>query len=255
MPCGQEENVKVKRGRPKKKPGYDRDEEIVALQTKALELFGEPFDDRIERSGIAPSIRDVAVALNITPLKARKILITAGYYSTELSRKVQKLHEDGCTTQEIMEQTGLKWASVHAYLPYVKGIYNLPEPPLNAERRRIYRKRLSTCERLKCEIDSPDVEKYLWDAIVAFADYPFKTENGLSMKYTVRDGEIFFNRKAKNVTWETVIKAFHQARELQKEKGNVDGQKEFGTFGASYLYPVFLRLGVCSKKKGIIKKQ
>ena len=152
MPCGQEENVKVKRGRPKKKPGYDRDEEIVALQTKALELFGEPFDDRIERSGIAPSIRDVAVALNITPLKARKILITAGYY-------------------------------------------------------------------------------------------------------TVRDGEIFFNRKAKNVTWETVIKAFHQARELQKEKGSVDGQKEFGTFGASYLYPVFLRLGVCSKKKGIIKKQ
>lgn len=47
MPCGQEENVKAKQGRPKRKPGYDRDEEIVALQTKALELFGEPFDDRI----------------------------------------------------------------------------------------------------------------------------------------------------------------------------------------------------------------
>lgn len=251
MPYRQEGTVKAKRGRPKKKPGYDRNEEITALQTRALELFGEPFDDRMECSGVAPSIRDVAAALNTTPLKARKILITAGYYSTELSRKVQKLQEDGCTIQEIMERTGLKWASVHAYLPYVKGIYNLPEPPLNAERRRIYRKRISTCEKLKQEIDSPDVEKYLWDAIVAFADYPFRTENGLSMKYAVKGEEIFFNRKEKSVTRETVIKAFHQTRELQKKNGSVDGPKELGTFAPSCLYPVFLRLGVCSKDKTI----
>ena len=254
MPYRQERTIKAKRGRPRKKPGYDRDEEITALQMKALELFGEPFDDRMERSGVAPSIRDVAAALNTTPLKARKILITAGYYSTELSRKVKKLHEDGCTIQEIMEQTGLKWASVHAYLPYMKGIYNLPEPPLNAERRRIYRKRISTCEKLKREIDSPDVEKYLWEAIVAFADYPFKTENGLSMKYAVKDGEIFFNRKEKSVTRTTVVKAFHQARELQKEKGSVDGPKELGVFDACYLYSIFLRLGVCSKDKTIEEK-
>lgn len=254
MPYRQEDTVKAKRGRPKKKPEYDRDEEITALQTKALELFGEPFDDRMERSGAAPSIRDVAAALNTTPLKVRKILITAGYYSTELSRKVQKLHEDGCTIQEIMERTGLKWASVHAYLPYVKGIYNLPEPPLNAERRRVYRKRISTCEKLKQEIDSSDVEKYLWDAIVAFADYPFRTENGLSMKYAVKNGEIFFNRKEKCVTRATVIKAFHRARELQKEKGSVDGPKELRIFGASYLYPFFLRLSVCSKDKTIEEK-
>ena len=52
---------------------------------------------------------------------------------------------------------------------------------------------------------SDDIENYLWDAIVAFADYPFKTENGLSMKYTVRGGEIFFNRKEKSVTRATVI--------------------------------------------------
>ena len=35
---------------------------------------------------------------------------------------------------------------------------------------------------------------------MAFADYPFKTETGLPMKYTVKGGEIFFNRKEKSVT-------------------------------------------------------
>lgn len=43
-----------------------------------------------------------------------------------------------------------------------------------------------------------------------------KTENGLSMKYAVKGGEIFFNRKEKSVTRATVITAFYQARELQK---------------------------------------
>lgn len=59
---------------------------------------------------------------------------------------------------------------------------------------------------------------------------------------------IFFNRKKKSVTRATVMKVFHRARQLQHEKGFVSGPKELGTFGASYIYPVFLRIGVCVKK-------
>ena len=247
-PCVSEGIEKAKRGRPKKKPNYDREKEIEAFQAMAVELFGEPYDDRIERSEDAPSIRDVANAMNTTPLRVRKMLVTAGVYSTKLSRKVQSLYEDGCSIQQIMDETGLKRASVHAYLPYVKGNYNLPDSTLNAERKRVFRKRIRVCERLGQEIDSPDAEKYLWDAIVAYADYPFLTEKGLSMKYTVKGGEIFFNRKEKSVTRASVMKAFHRARQLQHEKGFVSGPKELGTFGASYIYPVFLRIGVCSKK-------
>ena len=84
---------KRKRGRPKKKPDYDRDKEIEAFQAKAVEFFGEPYDDRIERSEDAPSIRDVAAAMDTTPLRVRKMLVTAGVYSTRLSRKVQKLYK------------------------------------------------------------------------------------------------------------------------------------------------------------------
>lgn len=246
-----EEIQKAKRGRPRKKPDYDRAEQINNLLEKAVDLFGEPFDDRKERSKDAPSIRDVANAMDTTSLKIRKILITTGHYSTELSRKVQRLYEAGYSIQNIMKQTGLKRASVHAYLPYSKGSYNLSELTLNAERKRVYRKRKIVCEKLHQKIDSVDVEKYLWDAIVAFADYPFKTETGLSMKYTVEGGEIFFNRKEKSVTRATVMRAFKQARQIQKAEGYVSGPKKLGTFGASYLYPIFLRIGVCSSKTSL----
>ena len=241
-----DDTPKAKRGRPRKKPDYDRTEQIDVLLEKAVDLFGEPFDDRKERSKDAPSIRDVANAMDATPLKIRKILITTGYYSTELSRKVQGLYAKGYSIQQIMEETGLKKSSVHGYLPYIKGNYNLPEATLDAEYSCIYRKRISVCERLCRKLDSPDVEEYLWDAIVAFADYPFKTETGLPMKYTVEGGEIFFNRKEKSVTRATVMRAFAKARQIQKAEGYVSGPKRLGTFGASYLYPIFLRIGVCS---------
>lgn len=118
--------------------------------------------------------------------------------------------------------------------------------------QNIHRKRKNVCERLRWKLDSPDVEEYLWDAIVAFADYPFKTETGLPMKYTVEGGEIFFNRKEKSVTRATVVRAFNRARQIQKTEGRVSDPKKLGTFGASYLYPIFLRFGVCSSTpKGV----
>ena len=95
--CESTDTVKAKRGRPKKKPDYDREKEIEALQQKVIDLFGEPFDDRVERSEAAPSIREIAKALDTTPLTVRKMLITAGYYSTKHSREVQELYEQGCT--------------------------------------------------------------------------------------------------------------------------------------------------------------
>ena len=58
-PCAFEGTEKAKRGRPKKKPDYDREKEIEAFQARAVELFVEPYDDRIEPSEDAPSVREV----------------------------------------------------------------------------------------------------------------------------------------------------------------------------------------------------
>ena len=64
--CESTDTVKAKRGRPKKKSDYDREKEIEAFQVRAVELFVEPYDDRIERSEDAPSVREVANAMNTT---------------------------------------------------------------------------------------------------------------------------------------------------------------------------------------------
>ena len=173
----------------------------------------------------------VAEALQITPIKVRKMLITAGYYSTAMSRKVQALQDEGYSIQEIMEETGLGKASVNGYLPYTKGAYKLDSPTLYAEQGRLFRTRKAACESLREHMEAEDAEIYLWKAIEVFSRYPFATEKGLSMKYTVRGGEIFFNRKEKSVTKATVMKAFRQARQIQAEKGFVKGPKELGTFG------------------------
>lgn len=76
----------------------------------------------------------------------------------------------------------------------------------------------------------------------------FLTAKGLSYTYTIRErrdgalgGEMFISRKEKSITQSTVFMAFHKALELG---GIVKGPKKLGTFGASYLYPVFIRLGL-----------
>ena len=80
---------------------------------------------------------------------------------------------------------------------------------------------------------------------MAFQGYPLKTSKGLSFTYKVKGGELFFTRKEKSITRSTVDIAFQKALELGEK---ATGPKKLGVFGASYLYPVFVRLGVINKR-------
>lgn len=124
--------TKTRCGRPKKKPQYDKTEKMQEEFDKVVALFAKPYDDRLERSYDAPSLNEVANKLGMTTIHVRKMLIIAGYYSTEASCKVQELHETGHTVPEIMDATGLRDASIYSYLPYSKGVYNFPDPTLCA---------------------------------------------------------------------------------------------------------------------------
>ena len=93
-----------------------------------------------------------------------------------------------------------------------------------------------------------DRDRALWDALIAWQGETFYTAKGLAFTYMIRarrdgamGGEMFISRKEKSITQSTVFMAFHRAMELG---GQVEGPKKLGTFGASYLYPVFIRLGV-----------
>ena len=87
----------------------------------------------------------------------------------------------------------------------------------------------------------------MWDLLKFLQGCVFFTAKGLKFTYRICGGEMFVNRKSKSITQATVFMAYNRAVELMKETGSVNGPKQLGTFGASYLYPVFARIGVLRK--------
>lgn len=226
-------------------------ESMEQLVARAAELFKEPYDDRDGRNENLPSVRYVAEKMDTTVLRARKLLITAGYYSTETSRKIRELHDQGVPVSGIMEATGLGQASVYSYLPYLGLARNLEETTASADQLRTYRQRKNATENLIEHLERPDVEIYLWKTVIAFEGYTFLTARGLRFSYALKRGknglptaEIGIDRKEKTITRATICLAFRTAIEIQKREGYVSGPKKIGGFGASYLYPIFLRFGV-----------
>ncbi|MCC8060143.1 MAG: hypothetical protein LIO81_04770 [Clostridiales bacterium] len=82
----------------------------------------------------------------------------------------------------------------------------------------------------------------LWSALLRFQSCPFYTAKGLEYSYTIHGGEMKVDRKEKTITKSSIKIAFERARQ-----GGVSGPKKLGVFGASYLYPVFVRIGVIAK--------
>ena len=187
-----------------------------------------------------------------------------------MSRTVREMTAAGRTEQDIMEATGLKKASVNSYLPYKRLAFNLKETTVNADRHRVFRKRVKAVEELQRHFDFPDEMEKLWLAIIAFEGYPFRTagrgsRERVQFKYSVSrrcgaggrhyngvsiegyGNEIWIESggetRKKSISRSTVELGYRRAREMKVVKG----PRALGIPGAgSYLYPVFLRFGVCS---------
>ena len=218
-------------GRPKKKPDYDAEAVLDALIETVIESYNSPDDEQEHKP-----IKLVAEEFGITPLKVRKLLITGEVYKTPISEQVRSLRHAGKTIQQIQEAIGLSRASVHSYLPYSKGIYKANEISTDAERVRLYRMRKAAVCDLSAET--------LWDTVVLYAGFPFRTAKELKYSYFVRGNEMFIDRKDKSITRATVELAYQKALGTQ-----ITGPKQLGTFGASYLYPMFVRFGIIKPNK------
>lgn len=230
-------------GRPKKKPEYDSEKIMEQFTNCIVEAYISGVGD-----GSANSLRKILEQFSITLMKARKILITAGVYHTELSNQVISLRENGKSISEIMQETGLSRSSVHSYLPYTKMIYNADELSLYAERCRLYRKRKQAVEKLHCCKDKSleVLENHLWETLKLFSGYSFATVKGLKFHYTVNENEIVIERKKKSITRSSVNIALKETIEM---KGNVNEPKKLKVFGASYLYPIFLRFDLIKTER------
>lgn len=141
---------------------------------------------------------------------------------------------------------------------------------------------MSTCEESKRQLYEgiiegrpiPELETILWDAVVAYQNQPLRTLSGLEFSYTVKhkkngeySGELLVSRKetSKTLTRSSVMLAFHKVLEqieVTEKDGTVlfappsyKGPKAIGPiFGISYIFSLFLALGLIKTQKEISGK-
>ena len=117
-------------GRKRLKPDYNPKK----IMQELIDITKELYDN-------GNSYRQIARELDLSVSKVIKLLITGGVYSSDICRKINKLYSSGKTIQEIQKSLNVSRATVQAYLPYKKCVYNVKELSLNAERIRRYRAR------------------------------------------------------------------------------------------------------------------
>ena len=87
----------------------------------------------------------------------------------------------------------------------------------------------------------------LWKVLDEVQQNFFYTVKGISFTYIIRGHEMFVNRKEKSITQATVSLAARRVLEMQAQGITITGPKKIGTFGASYLYPIFQQIGLILK--------
>ena len=231
-------------GRKKLKPEYDAGKNLKEQMDAAVALYNSEM-----------SLQAVGDALNLNPIKVRKLLITADVYESEVAEKVQDTFERYRKTQDYKTSIlstatvlGLSKASVTSYLPYEKGVYfpntaDKEKISVGAERQRRYR----AVRKLRTE----PTEEHLWEVVLLYAGVRFKTYSGLPFTYEIRKGrngqytkELWIDRRenSKSLVWSSVLLALNNTKEVGAV---VDRPKALGDIrGVTYIYGMFYRFGL-----------
>ena len=228
-------------GRKKLKPEYDAGKNLKEQMESAVALYNSEM-----------SLQAIGDALNLNPIKVRKLLITAGVYESEVAEKVKNTFEEYRETQDyktaILSTANtlqLSKASVTSYLPYQKGVYfpstEKDKISVGAERQRRYR----AMKRWRAD----PTEENFWGVVLTYAGVKFKTYSGLPFSYEIKKGrngeytkELWIDRreKSKSLAWSSIVLAL----------GNIKGEvvsrpKALGDIrGVTYIYGMFYRFGM-----------
>lgn len=207
-----------------------------------LQMIVDAYQSGINNSERGLSLRQLSEEFDITLMKVRKLLITAGVYSSEISDSINQLKNGGKTIEEIMQITRLSRASVHSYLPYTKSIYNTKEISMYAERCRIYRERKNAVTNLKQYMNqkADEIENILWTTVLLFVKYTFITEKGVKFRYIENREKLFIIGTDTSITRNTVNAALDKVL----EKGRLSETEWSRFYGGEYLEAIFKRLGI-----------
>ena len=228
-------------GRKRLKPEYDAGKNLKEQMDAAVALYGEDC-----------SLQSIADALNLNPIKVRKLLITAGVYESEVAEKVKNTFEEYRKTQDyktaILSTSStlqLSKASVTSYLPYQKGVYfpstEKEKISVGAERQLRYR----VMKRWRVD----PTEENFWGVVLSYAGVKFKTYSGLPFTYEVRKGrsgeytkELWIDRRerSKSLAWSSIVLALGNIKEEVVERPKALGNIR----GVTYIYGMFYRFGL-----------
>lgn len=87
-------------------------------------------------------------------------------------------------------------------------------------------------------------KEVLWELLKQHEGEEFLTFKGLPFTYSIRGNELFVDRKDKSITLATIMLSYENALKIMKNGNDVTGPKKLGTFGASYIFPIFKRIGI-----------
>ena len=239
-----------KPGRKPAKPEYSAEKNLTDLMGAAAALYKNDM-----------TLQGIANELSLNPIKARKLLITAGVYQSDIAGTVQRTFNTYHATQDYKTAVSSTMAALHlsrpsvtSYLPYEQGVY-FPEDAdavnisAGAERQRHYRA-VVALKKNPCE-------ETLWNCVIAFRGYEFKTMSGLPFTYQLNRGrgngsakgngftkELWIDRRegSKSLAWSSVMLAYHNIGTIGEV---VDRPKALGDIrGVSYIYGMFYRFGL-----------
>ena len=228
-------------GRKKLKPEYDARKNLKEQMESAVALYNSEM-----------SLQAIGDALNLNPIKVRKLLITAVVYESDVAEKVKSTFEEYRETQDYKtsilstaKALNLSKASVTSYLPYQKGVYfpstEKEKISVGAERQRRYR----AMKRWRTD----PTEENFWGVVLAYAGVKFKTYSGLPFSYEIKKGrngeytkELWIDRreKSKSLAWGSVLLALGNIKDEVVERPKALGDIR----GVTYIYGMFYRFGL-----------
>ncbi|MFA5467628.1 MAG: hypothetical protein WC224_01060 [Sphaerochaetaceae bacterium] len=119
------------------------------------------------------SISETAKQTEISITKVRKILITAGLWTSARSEQIRELAEQGKSSTEIAEILNITAVMVRNYLPYEKGLYDEPDKTNTARRSAKYRERNRAYAQVSRSRRQPTVEGLSTTAMPSDKKTPF----------------------------------------------------------------------------------
>ena len=129
-------------GRYKNNPNYDALVMSRELMDSLVDDYNNPANGESVPSSGKMQITKLAKKHNMSVLKVRKLLVSAGVLRNDKTVLIHRLKAEGKSISEIAEFTGYSTATVNSYLPYSKIIYKMEEVSPNAIRMKRHREKV-----------------------------------------------------------------------------------------------------------------